>query len=122
MFYSDENSRVRNHIEIFEKNQEGEPTPEDKALEGLEYVLANGRPLNKDEKYTELFYLEKNRAIEIHINHHGRVLISEIINPGDACGEYSPQTSARVIVVGFIDGRDKILTVVRNYFKTGHLG
>ena len=119
VFYSGETDKVRNHIEIFEKNQEGEPTPEDKALEGLEYVLANCRPLNKDEKYTELFYLERDRAIEIEIDSYGRVLVSDVINPADACGEYSPRTSARIIAADFIDDRNKILADVRDYILTG---
>ena len=121
MFYSNENSRVRNHIEIFEKNyQEESSTPADKALEGIEYVLTNvGKP-EEGEKYTELFYLERDLAIEIHIDSYGRVLISEVINPADACGEYSPRTSARIIVAEFIDESDKIITEVRDYIQTGY--
>ena len=119
MFYSNESSRVRNHIEIFEENHQNEPTPEDKALEGIEYVLENVGPLEEGNKYTELFYLERDRAIEIEIDSYGRVLISDVRNPADACGEYSPRISARIIAAGFIDDRVKILADIRNYIQTG---
>jgi hypothetical protein len=119
MFYSNESSRVQNHIEIFEENHQPEPTPEDEALGGIEYVLENVRPLEEGNKYTELFYLAQDRAIEIEIDSYGRVLVSDVINPADACGEYSPRISARIIAAGFIDDRVKILADVRNYIQTG---
>lgn len=93
-----------------------------KALEGIEYVLTKvGKP-EEGEKYTELFYLERDLALEVHINSYGRVLISEVSNPADACGEYSPQTSVRMISAEFIDDKDKIITAIWNYIKTGFDG
>ena len=122
MFYSNESSRVRNHIEIFEENYQHEPTQADKALGGIEYVLTSvGKP-EEGEKYTELFYLERDLALEIHIDSYGRVLISEISNPADACGEYSPQTSARINSAEFIDDKDKIMTAIWDYIHTGFGG
>ena len=122
MFYSNESSRVRNHIEIFEANYQNEPTPEDEALAGIEYVLTNLGPLEEGNKYTELFYLERDLALEVHIDSYGRVLISEVSNPADACGEYSPQTRARIISAEFIDDKDKIIAAIRNYIQTGYDG
>ena len=122
MFYSNESSRVRNHIEIFEANHQPEPTPEDEALGGIEYVLENVGPLEEGNKYVELFYLERDLALEVHIDSYGRVLISEVSNPADACGEYSPQTSARIISAEFIDDKDKIMTAIWNYIQTGYDG
>jgi len=122
MFYSNESSRVRNHIEIFEKNYQDEPTQADKALEGIEYVLANvGKP-EEGEKYTELFYLERDLALEIHIDSYGRVLISEVSNPADACGEYSPRRSERIISAEFIDDKDKIMIAIWDYIHAGFGG
>lgn len=121
-FYTDESSRVRNHIEIFEENYQHEPTQADKALGGIEHVLTSvGKP-EEGEKYTELFYLERDLALEVHIDSYGRVLISEVFNPADACGEYSPQTRARIISAEFIDDKDKIMTAIRDYIQTGYNG
>ena len=121
-FYTDESSRVQKHIEIFEANHQPEPTPEDEALRGIEYVLENVGPLEEGNKYVELFYLERDLALEVHIDSYGRVLISEVSNPADACGEYSPQTSARIISAEFIDDKDKIMTAIWDYIHTGFGG
>jgi len=117
-FYSSESNRVRKHIEIFEENHQPESTPEDEALGGIEYVLENVGPLEEGNKYTELFYLAQDRAIEIEIDSYGRVLVSDVRNSADACGEYSPRISARIIAAGFIDDRVKILADIRHYIQT----